>query len=290
MPTSVSLTAVQFVTPKQGWAVGQQGVVLHTEDGGETWTRQLDGIMVAQLALKAAQGDIVKNGDSKQSKNLLADAQRLVSDGPDKPFLDLYFENEQTGFVVGAFGLAFRTDDGGRTWTPWMDRVDNPGGLHIFAIRTDGKNIYLAGEQGLFLRSTDGGNKFTRLQTPYKGTFFTMVVMRGGGIVLAGMEGNAYWSDDQGKTFRKINVPIPAGIAGAIPMEDGSLLLMNQAGQLLRSSDEGRTVIPVAVPALPLSASIIQLDESTLMTVGITGVLRVSLPKGTMTSEAGEMQ
>jgi len=44
VPVSVTLTAVSFGTPAKGWAVGHSGIVLHTEDGGETWVKQLDGI------------------------------------------------------------------------------------------------------------------------------------------------------------------------------------------------------------------------------------------------------
>ena len=37
VPTTVTLTAVDFVDDKTGWAVGHDTVILKTEDGGETW-------------------------------------------------------------------------------------------------------------------------------------------------------------------------------------------------------------------------------------------------------------
>lgn len=37
VPVDGLLTALSFVDERQGWAVGHGGVVLHTEDGGETW-------------------------------------------------------------------------------------------------------------------------------------------------------------------------------------------------------------------------------------------------------------
>jgi photosystem II stability/assembly factor-like uncharacterized protein len=43
VPVSSDLTAVSFPTPMMGWAVGHDGVVLATKDGGVTWARQLDG-------------------------------------------------------------------------------------------------------------------------------------------------------------------------------------------------------------------------------------------------------
>src|ERR1700730_7960147 len=35
-----ALHAVQFVDREEGWAVGDEGVVWHTFDGGDTWERQ----------------------------------------------------------------------------------------------------------------------------------------------------------------------------------------------------------------------------------------------------------
>jgi len=34
-PTSVTLTNIRFVSPREGWASGQMGVILHTLDGGQ---------------------------------------------------------------------------------------------------------------------------------------------------------------------------------------------------------------------------------------------------------------
>lgn len=52
-PVSVSLTAVQFVDARRGWAVGHCGVVLASTDGGATWSLRLDGVKAARLAQQA---------------------------------------------------------------------------------------------------------------------------------------------------------------------------------------------------------------------------------------------
>ena len=110
VPVSVSLTAVQFVDAEQGWAVGHLGVVLHSEDGGETWHKQLDGESAARLALQDAQ----RNADQPGGASNLEQARHLLSDGPDKPFLDLYFSDRLHGYIVGAYNQIYRTDDGGQ--------------------------------------------------------------------------------------------------------------------------------------------------------------------------------
>ena len=44
VPTRQMLTAVHFPSPKLGWAVGHDGLVLATVDGGEHWVLQRDGL------------------------------------------------------------------------------------------------------------------------------------------------------------------------------------------------------------------------------------------------------
>jgi photosystem II stability/assembly factor-like uncharacterized protein len=291
VPTSVSLTAVEFTSPKKGWAVGHSGVVLHTEDGGGTWIPQLDGKTLAKLAVESAQQLVARAGaKNKDAQRLLTDAQRLETDGPDKPFLDLYFENETTGFVVGAYGIIFRTEDSGKTWKPWMDHVDNPRGMHLYAIGAVGKTIYMAGEQGLFLRSIDNGMKFTRLETPYKGTYFSLAVLSSGEVVLGGMRGNAYRSTDQGRSFKQIEVPIPVSFSAVTLMGDGSLVFANQAGQLLASTDKGQTIHPLPAPGLPPISGITDAGNGMLMTVGFAGAIPVPLHAAGAAPSGGGMQ
>lgn len=292
VPTRVSLTCVKFLTPTRGWAVGHSGIVLHTEDRGETWTKQLDGVAGAKLAVEAAMANADRGGpDGETARKQLDAAQLLVNDGPDKPFLDLYFEDNQTGFIVGAYGLIFRTENGGKTWQPWMDHVENPKGSHLYAIQAVGGDLYIAGEQGLFLRSTDKGRKFTRIETPYGGTFFTLDAERSGVIVLGGLRGNVYWTADQGRSFTQGEDPVPVSLGASTVLPDGTLVFANQAGSLLESRDQGRTLYLLDTQPLPPVAAMIALGNGkTLVTVGLGGVIRVPLSGAAREAKTGGVQ
>ncbi|EON20792.1 transporter [Cupriavidus sp. GA3-3] len=224
-PTDVTLTSVHFATPQEGWATGHAGTVLHTADGGLTWSRQLDGEAAARLMLAAAGKDPARR----------AEAQQLVEDGPDKPFLDLYTADASTALVVGAFNLAFRTTDGGRRWVPWQDRIPNPKSLHLYGIAGAGRDLYIAGEQGLLLRSADAGETFRPLVSPYRGTFFGVLVQADGGVIVYGLRGNAFRSTDQGANWSKLALGTTAAITGGVALADGRTALATQAGELFVS-------------------------------------------------------
>jgi photosystem II stability/assembly factor-like uncharacterized protein len=285
VPTSISLTAVAFPTATDGWAVGHAGVVLHSEDGGETWQRQLDGVAAAQIALAAAQVFAKGAGvTEEQGQTALENARRFVDDGADKPFLSLAFEDEAHGFIVGAYGLIFRTTDGGKSWQSWIDRLENPLGLHIYAIQIVGKHIYLAGEQGLFLRSTDSGEHFTAPATPYDGSYFSLAAGGSGEVLLLGLRGNAFRSADHGTSFDKVSVPSPVSFTAAAQGQNGNLYFANQAGFLLTSPDYGQTMVPVeGAPRLPPISGLARVGAKKLISVGYGGAILVAVEPGIKT-------
>jgi photosystem II stability/assembly factor-like uncharacterized protein len=74
------LKAVHFVDASHGWAVGEGGDIMVTDDGGNTWADQVSGT-----------------------------GQELW---------DVHFVDVNTGWVVGIGGTLLHTTDGGATWTP----------------------------------------------------------------------------------------------------------------------------------------------------------------------------
>ncbi|WP_238474753.1 WD40/YVTN/BNR-like repeat-containing protein [Azospirillum cavernae] len=266
VPVSVALTAVAFPTPTLGWAVGHYGVVLHSRDGGESWVKQLDGVAAARIVADS----LPKDGSSHR-------IGQLVEEGPDKPFLDLFFPTAETGFIVGAFGLALRTDDGGKSWSSLTLDLPNPDGLHLYAIRAGADALYIAGEQGLLLRSDDGGRGFNRLSTPYRGSWFTAVVDVSGALVLGGLRGNAFRSTDRGESWQPIDLPAPVSVTAASGAS-GRLLLANQAGQILTARPDGGSIAPLPTPPLPTPTGLLDSGDGGLVVATLRGLWRVPQP------------
>ncbi|OEC34452.1 Uncharacterized protein SAMN05216600_11755 [Pseudomonas cuatrocienegasensis] len=264
VPVSVSLTAVQFVDAEQGWAVGHLGVVLRSQDGGQSWHKQLDGTQAAQLALASARA----GGDEKRLK----DAEWLVADGPDKPFLDLYFSDRRNGYIVGAYGLILRTRDGGDSWQPWMAHLDNPQGLNLYAIRHLDGALLIAGERGLLLRSRDDGASFQALASPYEGSFFGLLTTRRGGVLAYGLRGNAWWSTDQGDSWQALPTGVESALSAGLELSDGRLLLASQSGELLFTTPERLQVEHQRTHEGATVAALVEAADGSLASVGLGGV------------------
>ena len=270
-PTSVTLTAVHF-TDRDGWAVGHGGVVLASSDRGERWTVQLDGRRAAQTVLEAAR--------SSNDPKALSEAQRLVAEGPDKPFMDIVVRGERKLLAVGAYGLALASEDGGKSWVSWVPRLPNPKGLHLYAARQRGDKLLLAGEQGLVLLSTDGGSSFRRIDTPYKGTFFAAEFLGDQDIVLAGLRGNALRSLDGGTTWAPIASPMPVSITASALDVDGRLVSANQAGFVM--SLQADQLVPSNGKPLPAINGLLPLGGGKALALTVQGAKLVDMvPAGT---------
>jgi len=278
VPVSVSLTAVQFVDKNHGWAVGHSGAVLVTRDGGETWQIQLDGLQAAKLELEAAQAEKSAAADQDAAEARIQTAERLVAEGADKPFLALAFSDAKHGIVVGAYGLAFQTDDGGATWHSAVGQIENPMGLHIYAITHHDKQWFIAGEQGFLARSNDG-LIFKQLESPYSGTFFTLGLRHDGGLLIGGLKGHAFLLPAGSDVAVPLPVLAPVSFSDSLELSDNRVLLSNQAGGLFVSPSENSSVIKPALPPTgkPVSGAV-QAADGTLVIAGFTGLSRVSLP------------
>jgi photosystem II stability/assembly factor-like uncharacterized protein len=263
VPTSVTLTSVRFADARNGVAVGHAGVVLITADAGTSWQLVLDGRRIADLALAAAKA---ANDDAA-----IREAERLVADGADKPLLDVCLLGAGRVLVVGAYGLALASEDGGRTWAPWMQRIDNPKGMHLNTVRRQGDTILIGGERGLALLSTDGGASFRRLSVPYQGSFFTAEMSTSGGMVLAGLRGNAWRSTDGGASWSQLASPMPVTITASTERADGTLVFANQAGMLLTL--RGQQLAPAqAKPMAPLNG-LLEMGNGSLLALSVQGAV-----------------
>ncbi len=271
VPTSVTLTTVQFVSATTGWAAGHAGVVLHSSDGGEQWSVKLDGVRAAQVLLTRAQAQ----QQGAASERALKEAQRLVADGADKPFFDLHASDERGLVVVGASGLILATDDGGASWQSWVERVDNPRGLNLYAISRRGARVVVAGEQGLVLVSGDGGASFTRLQGPYAGSWFAAAFQGVDAIVLAGLRGNAFRVSGDAKSWTALEAIAPLSLTSAVAVTPDCTVLANQGGQLFAVETPHTRARRLDSPPMAPVTSLLRLANGAWLALTLNGIVQL---------------
>lgn len=208
-----SLHAVQFLDAHEGWAVGDQGTVWHTMDGGVVWERQPTGTRATLTCI------------------FMHDFQAGYVGG-----------REGLPFNPGSVGVLLFTRNGGGQWAP-LSRQPLSG---VHAMRFfDGEHGWLLGEAtdqhptGVYF-TTNGGRTWNalrgdRLTSWTSGAFleFDYLLAGGHGATLAGVRQgvvlplNVDWL--KGTSIRDF--------AGSNEM----LWVVGDQCQILASDDQGRT-------------------------------------------------
>ncbi|BAL24189.1 hypothetical protein AZKH_1876 [Azoarcus sp. KH32C] len=206
VPVNATLTGVSFADERNGWAVGHWGVILHTEDGGETWT-----------------------------------SQRMET-SEDRPLFSVHFTDAQHGTAVGLWSLLLTTTDGGKTWdkvslpAPPNDTRADRNLMHVFADRRG--DLFVVGERGTVLHSADRGQTWAYRPTGYRGSFWSGTALADGTLLVAGLRGSLYRSSDGGETWHKVVTGTQSSITGVVPLVD-RVLAVGLDGLTLESRDAG---------------------------------------------------
>ena len=268
VPVSADLVAVHFADAENGWAVGHDGVILGSSDGGRTWARRLDGRGLGDVLV----AHYTKTADAKW----LEEARRFAQQGAENPFLDCWFQDARSGYVVGAFGLVLRTADAGKTWEPLLHATDNPKGLHFYSVRGIAGDIYLAGEQGLLLKLARDTGRFVAQATPYQGTLFGLVG-NDQAVLAHGLRGNVVRTADGGRSWASVPTGISVGLTASTLDERGRFVIVSQAGHVIASSDAGATFKPVKLERPVPAAAVVTSGTGMLVIAGPRGVQSLPL-------------
>jgi photosystem II stability/assembly factor-like uncharacterized protein len=269
VPVQSDLVAVQFPNAIDGWACGHDGVVLHTSNGGLTWTKQLDGLKARGEFENYYNGEIASGNTGLST--LLTQIQLNYDSGPSLPWLGVWFQDNKTGYVVGSFGDIATTSNGGETWRPWLDHIDNPNFLDLNALGNVGGQLYIVGEQGTVYVYMPSQQKFVLRSTGYAGSLFGLTGTART-LIVFGMRGTIFRSENQGKTWTQSSNPSGSTIMNGMVLPDGRIALVDVDGDVIVSSDDGKTFRIVQRTAdMPLS-DINVTEGGKLVLTGLGGI------------------
>ncbi|HEX5694719.1 MAG TPA: YCF48-related protein [Arenimonas sp.] len=242
VPTRSTLTAIASADGVL-WAGGHDGVIVHSTDGGQTWTRR---------RMQVWTPDYLDPFDGV-------------------PVMDILMVDGMNGFAVGAYAMFLETTDGGITWSPRsIINYDEPepaaepeadvaskdpedvdwtfdasdleleaeADPHLYAMaRTDEGHLVIAGERGAFFRSTDAGQTWERDRLPYEGSMFGILAFGGEHLLVHGLRGNVLESRDLGRSWTAVETGITTSLMGGRALPNGGAILVGANGVVLSRPD-----------------------------------------------------
>jgi photosystem II stability/assembly factor-like uncharacterized protein len=283
VPTRATLTGVAAVGDR-AWAVGHDGLILASQNGGLTWTIQRE-----DRWKPLPEDDLEAEFDPTQGA----------------PLLDVIALDANQVIAVGAYSLMLVTRDGGQTWTQvdpnaqpaaaveatgeaapvaaadsesaegedgdWLldedslmlDEEEDP---HLNGIaRTPDGALMVVAERGAAFRSVDSGASWQRLSLPYEGSMFGVLALGQRHLLAYGLRGNVQETTDMGDTWADLDTGTELSLQGGAVLADGSVLLVGSNGVLLHRAAGAsvftqdfyineRQETPVLSAALPIGA------------------------------------
>jgi photosystem II stability/assembly factor-like uncharacterized protein len=200
------ILAVAFSSAERAVAAGIGGTMRLSGDSGASWSRlgrRLPGGFTRVRALSSstafavgAPGAIARTDDGGVT-------WRALEVPTDEPLIDVSFASSNRGFVIDQDGRLLQTVDGGSSWLLLRD-----GGYPLpQAVAALGAQVVLlVGGRGI-LRSTDGGETFTRPRDPLVRWPKLFNVDRVGRAIFAYGTRRIVVSTDRGRTWRAILRP-----------------------------------------------------------------------------------
>lgn len=166
--TDKALKALYFSTSLNGYAVGDDGVVIRTTDGGASWTKQsesagdtLEDVFFVDSLYGWAVGKdgyMIKSTDG--GKTWVKQLKRTNYD-----LIKVRFDTRDSGVIVpNAYPqMVLKTDNGGLAWTNVP--TGYTGDIDIFdASMLSAKRYWLTGERATVIKTTDSGLHWRRVQ------------------------------------------------------------------------------------------------------------------------------
>jgi len=221
----VAISGVAPADRNTVWAVGDDGTILRTEDGGQSWVQQASGTtadlwevsavdsQTAWISGNADGGYAVvlhtTNGGDTWVRQGGAEAFKATTTG----FIDFKAVNAKTAWGVGQGYSVVKTTDGGATWKTQMGAgfFDNNG---VCAVNS--KIAWIAADQDVTFRTVDGGKSWARQYLSLGGNYFLLGVSAlgpdaawmVGGAVFPGTGGVIAFTPDAGATWQVQTTPV----------------------------------------------------------------------------------
>ena len=272
--TQASLLSVSANGPEDVVVGGENGLILHSVDGGEHWERALvpktvtddieamaRGADRKQIWAIGPEGTIVHSTDGGGSWEDLGLHKDVGLNG-------VYFLDDSDGWVTGEFGTILKTTDGGHSWQEanhvsglpkYVEDVTDEEAYHRGIPELEESDLYLmqsawespaigriVGTGGFVLTTHDGGQTWQAERGDTRNTLFSIGLPRGRRAVLVGIlwtlihQDGAGWKQDQTVSnttytwLRSVSFSPDASL-GVIAGGKGAILISHDGGESWRA-------------------------------------------------------
>jgi photosystem II stability/assembly factor-like uncharacterized protein len=281
------LNSVYFSDANTVWAVGHDSIILKSVDQGKEWTeayssakdqRPLMDIVFLDTNHGIAVGAYGAFLETTDAGKTWTSRKTVLADKP-APKVKQAGRSGRGDRGGGGEGRGERGERGRGAAAVDEDADKGDEDKHLNAIIKLGENkLFIAGEAGTMLLSSDAGKTWSKIAAPYRGSYFGAMLANDGSVIALGLRGNVFRSADTSlKAWAPVATNTKSSMMSASKLGDRSIVLSGLSGTVLISRDNGKTFTALDSGTIkPLSASV-QGGANSLLVVGELGARDVAL-------------
>ena len=198
-----------FISSNEGYAACNDGTILKTLDGGESWTKK--------LSTNTFPSDFFRIVFTNDSVGFATREHREIFKTTDRgenwqriksldAIYDMHFLDNETGYLSGEHGVIYKTTDGGSNWQ-YISPTVRIYAYDLYGVFFTNENEgYATGARGRILKTTNGGNTWDEYAPTYIDIKQLDFISDSIAYMLVGNE--IYKTTDGGKTILNMGAPL----------------------------------------------------------------------------------
>ena len=238
---STTLNSVYFVSPTNGFAAGDNGVILKTVDKGASWLRMNSGTSNHLYCIKFLnQQTGFACGDNIILKTINGGLTwQTYTEGIVSSLKSIFIINDNLIFAAGYSGKIYKSVNGGNNWSI-SAQIENSGFTSIFFLNLN--TGYVAGLAGNYFKTINGGISWNSKPTDASKNFYSVQFLNEtvGYITGGWVNSTVMKSSDGGENWNNL-----FGGATGVRLFSGSFIdemngyVCGRYGTILRTEDGG---------------------------------------------------
>ena len=237
---SVDLLDASTVT-----AVGENGLILHSTDAGDSWTEISSGTTQVLRRVRwysPSLGIILGNGGTALKSTDAGQSWTTLNTGVTKALFDVHFFDADNWLLVGQGAQVLTTDDGGSSFSDEGSGLNN---YNEIAIRGDFGII--VGNKGTARRTRNGGEDWGKSTTGVSMELTSVSIGNDSTAVAVGANGTIIRTTDEGKSWDEIYASVPISqyrLSAVRFLTENHVVFAGYGGLIFESFDGGITWTP----------------------------------------------
>ncbi|MFC1966715.1 WD40/YVTN/BNR-like repeat-containing protein [Chloroflexota bacterium] len=243
--TGAHLRGVDFIDANNGWVAAYDGIIIHTTDGGNTWSLQYDGPQYFLNDIDfvdanngwavGTDGTILHTSDGGVTWDTQANVYRHA-------LLSVDFVDANTGWVSGTQSGIWHTNDGGATWTYQSSGIPTSPNGDLYIDFADSNNGWVVNYGGRISHTTDGGATWVRQYNTGTTSWLKGVhSVDANNVWAVGKGGVVIHTTDGGTSWTPQNTGTTEILAGVHFVDINTGWASGNKGVIIHTSDGGAT-------------------------------------------------